>query len=91
MEKQKSNKNVKPANESEDLKPKRGRSAYILFGMSVRESLVKQSLAAKDIMRKTGELWREASEETKAKFAKMAEEDKAKVEKESEPLSRSQN
>ena len=83
MENPKSKRDKKATKEPEVFKAKRARTAYILFGMSVRESIAKEGLANTDIMRRIGELWKAASEETKGKFNKMAEEEKARVEKES--------
>ena len=72
--------------------PKKARSAYILYSSDKRqeasELLLKENpdeaVAQTDIMRKLGQMWSNASEKEKAKYVKMAEEDKARYENEME-------
>jgi hypothetical protein len=65
--------------------PKRGKSSYILFCISKRDS-VKESnpeMSAKDIIKELGRVWREdVSDKDKAKYTKMAVSDKNRYENE---------
>lgn len=75
----KSAKKGKKAAEEEDdgkLKPSRPNSAYIFFSTEIIPKLKKdEGIAHKDAMSKAGALWNELTEEKKAPYNKMHDED----------------
>ena len=80
-------KHTKPKVKKDPKKPKRGRSAYILFGSEMRAKVVADNPEMKntDIMKKMGELWHELEEndpDEHARYQELAKEDKARYEEE---------
>eukprot|EP00941_MAST-03F_sp_MAST-3F-sp1_P002933 g2933.t1 len=72
-------------NVSSSKKPKKPRSAYIIFGVEIREKIKSENpgINAKDIMKMTGAEWKKLSDEEKRPYKKKAEDDKARFERES--------
>lgn len=58
--------------------PKKARTSYIIFTMEKRPEVVKENPGMKvtQVMKHLGSLWRELDDREKAKYAKMAEEEK---------------
>ena len=66
--------------------PKQARTNYLLYSNSVRDQVRKENpeLSLGDLSKKIGELWKNSDKKTKAKFTKLAQKDKERVEKENE-------
>ncbi len=64
--------------------PKNARSAYILFSQDMRPDVKKEQpeLDAKDVLKALGALWKNADEDVKAKYQKLADEDKVRFKEE---------
>ena len=64
--------------------PKNARSAYILFSQDMRPEVKKDQpdLDAKDVLKALGALWKSADEDVKAKYQKLADEDKVRFKEE---------
>ena len=64
-------------------KPKRARSAYIIFVSETRPKVIEENpdiaKAQKEIMRKIAELWRNMSDDEKAVYQEKAAAEKASV------------
>jgi hypothetical protein len=66
--------------------PKQARTNYLLYSNSVRDQVRKENpeLSLGDLSKKIGDMWKNADKKTKAKFTKLAQKDKERVEKENE-------
>ncbi|KAI8099261.1 high mobility group box domain-containing protein [Halteromyces radiatus] len=66
--------------------PHRNVSNYIHFSNEVRESIVKKkpNISPRDIARQIGEMWNKLSDKQKAKYTKMALDDKERFKREME-------
>ena len=75
--KEKKTKRKKKSNKNRNGKPKRGRTAYILFSMASRKELSKNlpELKGKKIMTRIGEMWRKTSDEDKRPFVEESKEE----------------
>jgi len=73
---------AKPAKDEEA--PKRNQSAFFLFQAQARERIKKANpeLKQTDLLKKTGEEWKNIDPKEKTKFEKLAAEDKVRYEKE---------
>merc|ERR1711998_700399 len=62
-------------------RPKRARSAYVLFGIDARAKLKisEPSLEPKMAMTRLGELWKQASPEVKKKYEDMSAQEKSSI------------
>lgn len=78
---------------SSNVRAPRPKSAYIFFTMDKRHEVVERNpeFKAKDVLKELGRMWHEASEEEKAKYGRLAEEDKERVRQEELRLSQQQN
>merc|ERR1712228_329723 len=67
-----------PINLSEP--PKKARGAYILFGMDARPGIVAANpdMKVTQVMKAIGAAWAEVDDKEKARYQKMAEEDKTR-------------
>lgn len=76
----------KKGKKNNDGKPKRARSAYILFCKEERKRFLENNkdITQKDVMAGLAKLWKEASDDVRDEFAVMAEEDKVRYEKQLE-------
>jgi len=65
-------------------KPKVSKNAYLFFGEEIRNKLKSEieGITPKQIMERTGELWKSISESEKAKYVAKAEEDKKRYQQE---------
>ncbi|KAK8836101.1 hypothetical protein M9Y10_040058 [Tritrichomonas musculus] len=65
-------------------KPLRPRSAYNFFVMEKRKEIIEKNpdMKNKDVIKEIGKLWKQITEEEKAKYDKMSEDDHARVEEE---------
>jgi uncharacterized protein with PIN domain len=81
------NKQNKSAKEQKKLKkmlknkPKRGLSAYMLFGNANRKKLSKPGMPITEVAQAIGAAWGKADDATKAKFQKVADKAKIKAQK----------
>ncbi|GMH54571.1 hypothetical protein TL16_g01701 [Triparma laevis f. inornata] len=73
-------KEKKQKKEKDPNAPKKAKSAYIFFANAKRVTLkeAEPEIKPTDMMKKCGELWKTISEDEKAVYVKMAEEDKAR-------------
>jgi hypothetical protein len=71
--------------------PKRARSAYIIFCTLIRSDIKEKhpDLSSSDILKKTGEIWKNMTSDEKEKYNKLAEKDKHRYAKEKEEMSES--
>lgn len=67
----------KKSKKNRNGKPKRGRTAYILFSMASRKELSKNlpELTGKEIMTRIGEMWKKTSDEDKRPFVEESKEE----------------
>jgi hypothetical protein len=63
-------------------KPKGRRSAYVIFVDEQRPKLEKKGMSFPEIAKKCGRLWRKMTPEATKKYQALADEDKARYEKE---------
>lgn len=62
-------------------KPKRGLSAYMLFGSANRKKLSKPGMPITEVAQAIGAAWGQVNDATKAKFQKQADKAKVKAQK----------
>jgi len=67
------------------LKPKRSKSSYLFFCTDIRESVTEElkskgdgikGITISEVSKKLGSIWKTISDDDKAKYAKMADDDK---------------
>lgn len=60
------------------VKTKRARSAYILYSMDIRSTVVKENpeLEPKNVMKKIAEMWKASDEATKQKYKERSAKEK---------------
>lgn len=71
---------AKPRKKKDPNEPKRGKSAYIFFGMEMRPKIKEQNpgIAVTEVSVKLGELWKKITPNRKKKFEKLADADKVR-------------